>query len=220
MSIDSAPSIVSTLLLGLVVGLRHAFEPDHVAAVSAIATQRGSWLGSTLVGGLWGLGHALALFAAGAAVLLLQLRIPAGAELTLELCVGLMLVGLGANAVFRLVHGDHDRVRAHPHAHGGPGKGPLLIGIVHGLAGSGALMLLVLATIPSPLLGLAYIAVFGLGALGGMMALSALIALPALLTAQRFERAQGGLRLLAAGLSIAVGLFLVYEIGVVRGLLL
>ena len=216
MSIDSAPSIVSTLLLGLVVGLRHAFEPDHMAAVSAIATQRRSWLGSTLVGGLWGLGHALALFAAGAAVLLLQLRIPARAELGLKFCVGLMLVGLGANAVFKLVHGDHDHVHAHPHA---PGKGPLLIGIVHGLAGSGALMLLVLTTIPSPLVGLAYIAVFGLGALGGMMALSALLALPAVLTANRFQRAQGGLRLLAGGLSITVGLFLVYEIGVVQGLL-
>lgn len=219
MNVDSAPSVASMLLFGLVVGLRHAFEADHVAAVSAIATQRKSWVGSSLVGGLWGLGHALALFAAGAAVLLLQLRIPAQAELTLELCVGLMLVGLGANAVFKLVHGDHDHRHAR-HAHDlTPGKGPLLVGIVHGLAGSGALMLLVLATIPSPLLGLAYIAVFGLGALGGMMALSALIALPALLAAQRFERAQAGLRLAAGALSIGVGLLLVYEIGVVEGLL-
>ncbi len=218
MNVDSAPSVASMLLFGLVVGLRHAFEADHVAAVSAIATQRRSWIGSSLVGGLWGVGHALALFAAGAAVLLLQLRIPAQAELTLELCVGLMLVGLGANAVFKLVHGDHD----HRHAHGhdvAPGKGPLLICIVHGLAGSGSLMLLVLATIPSPLLGLAYIAVFGLGALGGMMALSALIALPALLAAHRFERAQAGLRLAAGALSIGVGLLLVYEIGFVEGLL-
>ena len=219
MNLDSAPSVASMLLLGLVVGLRHAFEADHVAAVSAIATRRKSWIGSSLVGGLWGLGHALALFAAGAAVLLLQLRIPAQAELTLELGVGLMLVGLGANAVFKLVHGDHDHLPdGHGHDHGA-GKGPLLVGIVHGLAGSGALMLLVLATIPSPLLGLAYIAVFGLGALGGMMALSALIALPALLAARRFERAQAGLRLVAGALSITVGLFLVYEIGFVEGLL-
>jgi hypothetical protein len=219
MHVDTAPSLVSMLFFGLVVGLRHAFEADHVAAVSAIASQRKSWLGSSLVGGLWGLGHALALFAAGAAVLLLQLRIPTSAELTLELCVGLMLVGLGANAVFKLVHGDHDHAHARDHHDLAPGKGPLLIGIVHGLAGSGALMLLVLATIPSPLLGLAYIAVFGLGALGGMMALSALIALPALLAARRFERAQTGLRLVAASLSMGVGLFLVYEIGV-EGLLL
>lgn len=220
MSIDSTPSIASMLLFGLVVGVRHAFEADHVAAVSAIATQRKSWVGSSLVGGLWGLGHALALFAAGAAVLLLQLRIPARAELTLELCVGLMLVGLGANAVFKLVHGDCDHLHARHRHDLAPGKGPLLIGIVHGLAGSGALMLLVLATIPSPLLGLAYVAVFGLGALGGMMALSALIALPALLAARRFERAQVGLRLAAGALSIAVGLLLVYEIGVVEGLLI
>jgi high-affinity nickel-transport protein len=218
--VDSAPSVASLLCFGLVVGLRHAFEADHVAAVSAIATQRQSWVGSSLVGGLWGLGHGLALVAGGAAVLLLQLRIPPSAELTLELCVGLMLVGLGANAVFKLVHGDHDHLHAHPAHDAIPGKGPLLVGIVHGLAGSGALMLLVLATIPSPLLGLAYIAVFGLGALGGMMALSALISVPALLAGRRFARAQAGLRLAAGALSIAVGLFLVYEIGVVEGLLI
>ena len=218
MHVDSAPSVFSMLLFGLVVGLRHAFEADHVAAVSAIATQRKTWTGSSLVGGLWGLGHALALFAAGAAVLLLQLRVPARAELTLELCVGLMLVGLGTHAVFKLLHGECDHARTVRDA--GPGKGPLLVGIVHELAGSGALMLLVLASVPSPLLGLAYIALFGLGALAGMMALSALIALPARVAARRFERAQGRLRLLAGALSIGVGLFLVYEIGVVEGLLL
>jgi hypothetical protein len=218
MSLEGTPTVLSTLVFGLIVGLRHAFEADHMAAVSAIATQRKSWIGSSLVGGLWGLGHALSLFVAGAAVLLLQLRIPARAELGLELCVGLMLIGLGSNALVQLRH-RHDPARTRALEARGPGKGPLLIGIVHGMAGSGALMLLVLATIPSPWLGLGYIALFGLGALGGMMVLSALIALPTLLVARRFAGAQTGLCVVAGVLSIGVGLSLVYEIGIVEGLL-
>jgi hypothetical protein len=219
MSLEGSPTVLSTLAFGVIVGLRHAFEADHVAAVSAIATQRKSWIGSSLVGGLWGLGHALSLFVAGAVVLLLQLRIPARAELGLEFCVGLMLVGLGGHALAQLRH-RNDPVRAQAALERRPGKTPLLIGIVHGMAGSGALMLLVLATIPSPWLGLGYIALFGLGALGGMMVLSALIALPTLFAARRFEGAQTGLRFAAAALSIGVGLSLVYEIGIVEGLLL
>jgi hypothetical protein len=238
-----AASTASVLAFGLVLGLKHAVEADHLAAVTAIVSERKSVLGASLVGGLWGVGHTLSLLIAGIGVILFHLRIGERTALALEFCVGLMLVALGANALRKLArggtlhlhwhrHGGH--VHAHPHVHDGAGDGdvphthhglrlsarPLLVGMVHGLAGSAALMLLVLSTISSPLAGLLYVLVFGVGSIGGMMLMSALVGLPLRLTAARFARAHLVVRCLAGLFSLGFGLLMVYEIGFKEGLLL
>ncbi len=207
-------SAAPVLAFGFVLGLKHAVEADHLAAVSAIVSERRSVWSSSLVGGLWGLGHTLALLVAGAAVILFHFEIGARTERALEFVVGLMLVALGANALRKLARGG--RVHLHTHRHGGRehihphvhthlaaaapepedphthhglrlGRRPLFVGMIHGLAGSAALTLLVLSTISSPFVGLLYLAVFGVGSPGGMIQMSAVVGLakPALPSAAR-----------------------------------
>jgi hypothetical protein len=233
-------STASALAFGFVLGLKHAVEVDHLAAVSTIVSERKSMLGSLLVGGLWGVGHTISLLIAGIVIIVLHIEISARMALALEFCVGLMLIALGAHALRKLARGGHLHLHAHqhggrahvhphihdgatetdPHAHHGfrPSMRPLLVGMVHGLAGSAALMLLVLATISSPLVGLLYILVFGIGSIGGMMLMSALVSLPVYLTAHRFTRANLAMRGLAGLFSVGFGLFMVYEIGFAGGL--
>lgn len=228
-------STVSVLGLGLVFGLKHALDADHLAAVSTIVSQRKTVWGSSLVGLLWGVGHTASLLAAGVAVIVLRVEITDRIAGVLELCVALMLIGLGGRALWALARGGH--VHLHAHAHGGVvhlhphvhdvapdadphthhgvplGVQPLLVGMVHGLAGSAALMLLVLSTIPSAILGFAYIAVFGLGSIGGMVLMSALVSLPVHLTAARFTRVHLVARGLAGAFSLSCGLLMAYDIG-------
>ncbi len=226
-------SIGSVMVLGLVLGLKHALDADHVAAVATIVSERRNLLSSSLVGALWGVGHTLSLLIAGVAVIVLHVQIGARLALALEFGVAVMLIGLGANALRAVARGG--RVHLHVHEHGGRlhwhphthepegalpshhriGVRPLLIGMVHGLAGSAALMLLVLSSIPSPLIGFAYIGVFGIGSIGGMLAMSVLVSLPAQLTAARFTRAHLAVRTLAALFSLGLGLSMAYRIGVV-----
>jgi len=235
-------SMISFIALGFVLGLKHAIEADHLAAVSTIASERRSLLNSTLVGALWGVGHTISLMVAGVAVILLHFEISKRTEQALEFCVGVMLVGLGVNALLKLARGG--RVHIHLHEHGGNlhahphihekqtqhdephthhglqlGVRPLIIGMVHGMAGSAALMLLVLATISSSVAGILYIAVFGVGSIGGMMVMSTLFALPARFTLNRFTRVNFAVRGLAGLFSLSFGLFMVYEIGFVDHLI-
>ena len=234
-------SIVSVLTIGFVLGLRHAVEADHVAAVCAIASERKSIWGSSVVGGLWGVGHTFSLLIAGVLVMLFHFEISERAALWLEFVVGLMLVALGLNALRKLARGGHMHFHVHqhggrkhvhphihegsvdadPHAHHGVGLGrarPIMVGLVHGLAGSAALMLLVLSTIQSALVGFLYIFIFGVGSIGGMMMMSALVGLPLTLTAARFNRAHLVVRGLAGLFSLSFGLFMVYELGFRDGL--
>ena len=236
----SSISNASILAFGFVLGLKHAIEADHLAAVSTIVSERKTLLSSTLVGGLWGVGHTISLLVAGVAVILLHLQIGERMALAREFGVGLMLIALGLNTFSKLLRGGHihfhqhqhgGRRHAHPHLHGDAPDNdlhshhgfrlsarPIIVGMVHGLAGSAALMLLLLTTISSPLIGLMYIAVFGLGSIGGMMIMSALVGLPVYLTAQRFRRANLAVRGLAGLFSLGMGLLMVYEIGFVEGL--
>lgn len=228
-------TITSALAFGFVLGLKHAVEADHLAAVSTIVSERKSLLSSSLVGGLWGLGHTLSLLIVGLAVILFQFKISEGTAAALEFCVGLMLVALGVNALRKLKRGGHlhlhvhrhgARRHVHPHIHDGApeadsrthhglrlGARPLLIGMVHGLAGSASLMLLVLSTISSPFVELVFILIFGVGSIGGMMLMSALVGLPVYLTAKRFNRAHLAVHGLAGLFSLSFGLFMIYEIG-------
>lgn len=233
-------SAAPVLAFGFVMGLKHAVEADHLAAVSAIVSERKSLWVSTLVGGLWGIGHTIALIVAGVAVIMFHFEIGERTERALEFTVGLMLVALGVNALRKLARGGHlhlhvhkhgGREHIHPHVHNNApepnphthhglrlGPRPLLVGMVHGLAGSAALTLLVLSTISSPVVGLLYLVVFGVGSAGGMMLMSALFGLPVYLTAARFTRAHLAVRGLAGLFSLSLGLFTIYEIGFVDGL--
>lgn len=228
-------SALTILGLGLVIGLRHALDTDHLAAVSAIVCERRNILSSLLIGGLWGLGHTLSLLIAGVGVILLNLQIQRY-EKMLEFGVALMLIGLGANVLFQLFrtrpphihrhrHGDQTHSHLHQHSEEAPvtGRGwsirPLFIGMVHGLAGSAGLMLAVLATIGAAPLAFAYIIIFGIGSIGGMMTMSVIIGLPARFTPRSFTRTNLAIRALSGMFSLGFGLWLVYEIGFVEGLL-
>jgi ABC-type nickel/cobalt efflux system permease component RcnA len=241
-------SAATVLAFGFVLGLKHAVEADHLAAVSTIVSERKSLLSSSLVGGLWGIGHTISLLIAGVAVMLLHIKISERMGQALEFSVGLMLVALGLNALRKLLrhgqlhlhlHQHGSRAHVHPHLHDGSPETdphthhglrldqhqgsrlsarPLLVGMMHGFAGSAALMLLVLSTINSRLIGLLYIAVFGGGSIGGMMLMSALVGLPVHFTARRFTRANLALRCLAGLFSLSFGLLMVYRIGFTDGL--
>ncbi|MDQ3043514.1 MAG: urease accessory protein [Acidobacteriota bacterium] len=225
---------------GFLLGLRHATDADHLAAVSTIVSERRSLLGSAVIGGIWGLGHTISLLVAGVVVLLLDFRIGEQNERMLEFFVGVMLVLLGLNALRKILQGgkihfhahEHGmRQHVHPHLHE-PGvkdetnthhgfsfsPRALIIGMVHGLAGSAALMLAIIPTIDSRPLGLLYIAIFGIGSIGGMMLMSLLIGLPYALTALRFNRFNYILQSVAGLISVGLGLFIIYEKAVTEGL--
>ena len=233
-------SATAVLGLGFLIGLKHATEADHLAAVSTIVTERKSLFSSAIVGGIWGLGHTISLLVVGVFVLLLNFQVSEQTERVLEFGVGVMLVLLGLNVLRKLLlggklhfhaHEHGERVHVHPHLHE---KGltdepnthhnlsfsprALIIGMVHGLAGSAALMLLVLPTIESRPLGLLYILVFGIGSIGGMMMMSFLVGLPFTLTAFRFNRFNHILQCVAGLISVGLGLYIIYEKGVVEGL--
>ena len=222
-------STFSVLAIGFALGLQHATEADHLAAVSTIVSEKKNLLTASIVGGLWGIGHTISLFAVGVLVIFLKLQISESLEAKLEGCVGVMLVLLGLNALRKLfqvskvhVHThEHDgHTHAHIHAHDSKtaeeshhrlSPRSVLIGMVHGLAGSAALMLLVVPTISSPSIALLYILIFGIGSIGGMMAMSFLIGLPFHFTAGRFDVLNKGIRLVAGIFSFGLGASIIYE---------
>src|SRR4030095_3847115 len=116
MELNSEITTISILLIGLLLGLQHAVEADHLAAVSTIVSEKKSLLSASIVGGFWGIGHTISLFLVGLAVIVLKLQIPEGFERTLEACVGVMLVMLGANALWKLFTAK--KFHAHAHTHG------------------------------------------------------------------------------------------------------
>jgi len=228
----------SILVLGLVMGMRHALDADHLAAVASLGTRTRGLRAALVQGAAWGLGHTLTLLVVGAAFLLLGAAVPVAWGQGVELLVGAMLIGLGLQVLWRLrqrrvhvhvhQHGDgtthlhahrHAGAEAHDpqrHEHLHPAPLPwkaLAVGTVHGLAGSAALLLVTLSSVGSTLLGLAYIGLFGLGSLLGMAALSTVIAVPLQASARRLGRLHDGLEGLVGTASIVIGAHLVYEIG-------
>ncbi len=227
--------IIAALTLGFSLGLRHALDADHLVAVSTIVSEHKSLARSSLIGTFWGIGHTASLLAVGLVVILLRVSIPEHIGPWLEMPVAVMLVALGGHAIWRVARERGLRVHVHTHSHDGTsphshlhmhegeghdhrhrllriGRKPFIVGMVHGLAGSAALMLAVLATIPSAALGLVYIAVFGIGSVGGMLLMSALIGLPFALTARRFSAASIAVRVLAGLFSVAFGLMLAWDL--------
>lgn len=241
-------SVVPAAVLGFIVGLRHAIDADHVAAVGTIVARERNLRGAALIGAAWGLGHTLSLLVLGGAIVTFGLAVPRRVGLMLELGVGLMLLVLGAwNFVSRGARRAHPHDHApHPEAPSAPAPdpdparaasgdrsrtpaalsplrralGPLLVGSVHGLAGSAAAALLVVATVRSVSWGLAYLFVFGLGTMLGMVALTTALALPMGRALQRSHRAESWMRVASGAVSCVVGVLVVYEIGFRDGLFL
>jgi High-affinity nickel-transport protein len=206
--------IVTSSGLGSLLGMRHALEPDHLAAVSTLVTGERSHVKAALLGACWGLGHTLSLLVAGIVLVVLRTEMPARLADGFEFLVALMLIALGVRAIYLASrqgpagpvhthqhgHVHHTHHGADAHVHIGTwtlARRPLLVGAVHGLAGSGALTALVLATLPSTAARLTYMAVFGLGSTLGMAALSGALGWPI--------ARLGARRGLMRGVSLAVG---------------
>ncbi len=224
------------LLLGFLLGMRHALEADHVAAVATLTTSTNT-LGSAIKqGAVWGMGHTITLFLFGSAVLLSNSIIPEDMAQALEFAVGVMLIVLGADVLRKMVkdkvhfhvhqHGDLRHFHAHKHApgtshnsdshehrHGRFPRKALFIGLMHGMAGSAALILLTLQNVTSTATGLLYMLLFGVGSILGMAALSAIIFIPLQHSAKTLTWLNNSLQLIVGLLTTSLGAFVTYSIG-------
>ncbi|MFN2567940.1 MAG: high-affinity nickel-transport family protein [Gemmatimonadaceae bacterium] len=203
-------SSISVLTLGFILGMRHATDPDHVVAVTTIVSQQRSVPRAARIGALWGAGHTMTIVLVGGAILLFRLAIPPRLGLAMELAVAVMLVLLGVRSLQAV--GGRDRA-----AVWSPVR-PLLVGFLHGLAGSAFVAMLVLTAIESALVGVAYLLVFGAGTVAGMTLVTAAIAVPSAYAAARVSGAQRYLQLAAGVASVCLGLVLAHRVGVTDGL--
>ena len=222
--------------LGFLLGMQHALEADHIAAVSSIAARRTGVRDIVKHGLTWGLGHALTLFAFAGAAILLGHAIPEHLTRPLETAVGIMLVGLGLNVLWRLwrdrvhfhKHG-HDDGKVHIHAHSHANEQlpharslhahehgfrwrSLAVGLMHGMAGSAALLVLAVSQIANPIYGLIYVLLFGIGSMVGMGVLSTVIAIPLVVSARALTWANRGLQTVVGVATIAIGASTIYSL--------
>lgn len=227
--------MIKILVLGFLLGMRHTLEADHVAAVATLAARSRGARQALLQGAAWGLGHTITLFLACSAVLFLETVVPEHLARGLEAAVGVMLMVLGADVVRRMlrerVHFHAHRHRdgtVHFHAHSHAGENvpdevnhghthaerfpvrALCVGLVHGMAGSAALILLTLSTVASPGAGLLYVALFGAGSIGGMAMLSLAISVP-LRGVRRFTLLHHAVQTLVGIVTMGLGGLLVYK---------
>lgn len=241
---QSAISLVAILSLGFFLGMRHATDADHVVAVSTIVTRERRLSSAALIGALWGAGHTLTILAVGAGIILFTLVIPPRLGLTMEFSVGLMLILLGILNL-RSFGREVSSLREEPgsmsdHNHTGhthPSHAsidaldrtwgrwsiyqwcrPLIVGLVHGLAGSAAVALLVLTTVHNTHWAVAYLLVFGIGTIAGMMVITVALASALHLTSARSQWLNRYLGTIAGAISLAFGIFIVYQMGIVHGL--
>lgn len=214
-----AQSLGTVLGLGFMLGMKHATDADHVVAVTTmVGRQRSPWV-SARIGALWGVGHTLTILLVGGAIILFHLAMPPHLGLGLEFAVAAMLVALGAYNLRRKRQAAHEHGgELHTHGPSRTGLRSLGIGLVHGLAGSAAIALLVLGSITQPALGLLYLAIFGVGTIGGMMLLTTAISVPVAVAAARSDKIALWLGRAAGALSVGLGLFLMVRIGFVDGL--
>lgn len=204
-------SPLALLGLGLLLGVRHATDPDHVVAVMAISSRTRRWLPAAALGAMWGLGHTLTVFGVGTLIIVFNLTVPPRVGLALEFAVALALIVVGALNI-----GHRHAAAARDGAV--PSGRAFSVGIVHGLAGSAAVALLVLSLIQDPLWACLYLLIFGLGTLVGMALVTAGVAIPLAHAARRWPRFESGARLATGALSIAFGVWMAWQIGVGDGL--
>ena len=256
-------NLLTVIGVGLLLGIRHATDPDHVIAVTTIVSRQRSVRHAGLIGILWGLGHTITILFVGAAIILFNLVIPPRLGLTMELAVGVMLILLGVLNLtgvtqrvtdrFMPAHSHGGVIHSHSHTHGGDTHAhihghnpevhlhlekrpegalqqaleriglyqllrPLAVGIVHGLAGSAAVALLVLTAIRDARWAIVYLLVFGVGTIAGMMLITMIIGAPFAYTGKRFASLNRGLGVASGLISVAFGLFVTFQIGFVAGL--
>ena len=214
--------------------MQHALEADHVAAVSSIASSRSDVRDIVKHGLTWGLGHTLTLFVFAGAAIAIGRAVPDHLSRTLETAVGIMLVGLGAHVLWRLWrdrvhfhrhrHADGiDHIHAHSHRHDVVAHGQsrhlhqhgfrwrtLIVGLMHGMAGSAALLVLAVSQVASPVYGLFYVLLFGIGSMLGMGALSVVIAVPLAVSARWLTLANRALQGCVGVTTIAIGMMTIY----------
>lgn len=213
-------ALIASCWLGFLIGLRHALDPDHLAAVSTLVVEQSRRWRAAFLGACWGVGHSAALLIAGALLLAWRAQLPERWAQVLELGVSLMLIGLGVRSLRRSL-----RARGAPrlHAHGGVvhvhavdaghfhlrswtiARRPFLVGAVHGLAGTGGITALALASMPSAAAALVYIALFALGSIGGMALLTGLAGIPIERLARR-PATHAAMMACVGGVSLLVGL--------------
>ena len=231
--VDTLVPFASVVLLGLFLGIKHSTDPDHVVAVSTIVTKRGTIGSSASIGLMWGLGHTITIFIVGSAIIVFRMVIPPRLGLSMEFCVACMLILLGLVNMMRNKKAAAEQTQEELPAAGRFADlrekyvgglslyqtlRPLVVGLVHGLAGSAAVALLVLSTIKSPLWSTAYLLVFGFGTMLGMMLMTTAMSLPIVYAGKKLFRFSHWVVTLSGAASVGFGVFLVYQIGFVSGL--
>jgi high-affinity nickel permease len=201
--IPSVDYPVSVALLGFLLGVRHAVDPDHVVAVGTIVTRSSSFRRAASVGALWGIGHTLTILLVGGGIIVLRVAISPRVGLAMEFAVAIMLILLGLQNVATARRNENREPSA---------ARPFLVGMVHGMAGSAAVVLLVLATVRDSWWAFAYLLLFGLGTVIGMVIVTAIIAVPASLAVRRVRNARRWLTLASGVASVVLGLLLANEL--------
>lgn len=223
--------LLTLLGVGFLLGLRHAMDTDHLAAVSTVLAERPSLLASGAIGLWWGIGHTFTLLLVGFIVLIGGIHIPAEFETIAESGVGVLLIMLGVKLALKLyrerwhVHSHHHEGHPHVHLHShqlekdhrhrhwmSESIRPLCIGMAHGLAGSAALMLMVLSTTVGVGGGLLSILVFGIGSIAGMMGIALIISVPVVYSLSASHRLFTGVQGCASVASVLVGVWMLFEL--------
>ena len=227
------PNLLAIVGIGGLLGIRHAFEPDHLAAVSTLATRPGArqW-GAARLGLVWGLGHTVTVGAVVLVITVLGIRVPQRFWPAAELLVAALLVLLGVVVIARYVRGRwHMHLHTHPaagphfhlHSHAAEGahghthaladvRRSLGFGVAHGLAGSGAIAALLVAAVPDATSRLAYFAAFGIGTVVGMLSVSLTLSIVVRLAAERSTRWATVLHVGAAVGSVVAGIGLGWSV--------
>ena len=201
-------SLLFTFITSLLLGMRHATDPDHIVAVTTIVTRERSVAKAAGIGAVWGIGHTITLLIVGGAIIGFKVAVNARLGLSLELCVAIMLIVLGLLNLFN-VRAKTSNISA---------TRPFLVGVVHGLAGSAGAALLIVPLIDDPRWAAIYLLTFGLGTIVGMALITLTIAFPSLLAAAHLPSFQRSLRLASGAVSLVFGLYLAHKIGFRDGL--
>ncbi|MED3983023.1 sulfite exporter TauE/SafE family protein [Peribacillus simplex] len=201
-------SLLLVLAIGFVLGIKHALEPDHIIAVSTIASQSKKIWKSSLAGVFWGIGHTLTLLVFGVILILLKNEIPEAWAMSLEFLVGIMLVYLGITTIF-----SWKQTERHDHTGRATYLKSMLVGIVHGLAGSAAMVLLTISTIDEAWQGAIYIIIFGVGTCIGMLLFTTILSIP-FVTSSSSKKVNRLLIRLTGVISTVFGIYYMYNLGI------
>ena len=218
--------------LGFLLGVEHAFEPDHIVAISSLISKEKNLKKTTILGAIWGVGHTTTLFLAGIIILTLKITIPETIALSLEFLVGLVNIFLGFYVIRDIIeknkhiHKHTHNGRTHTHIHSNKGTDQhthyhqsFSVGLIHGLAGSAALMLLILSTFNSLIIGIIYILLFGIGSMVGMAIVGGLISIPFIYSSKKSRSINTVIQYGTGMISIGFGSYLLFKIGYLEGLL-